>query len=695
MKLMKGYQKAAVFIAVLLFSVSLISAAIDILGDITDVDLDDDRFDTGADRPSEAGDAERTKGEEVEVDSKRRGSAYPLFKIYMQPQTRYLRQSVGEIYEGGKWRLSEDSQHVKYLGEELRLNVSGYDSVEQVTFLVEPLINISGFVPATLSVYRIGFKGTLDRYPHLEAFHSAKPSSSRYWVSYANHEFSELMLRLSSLSHHDDYLDVPETSLIQLKGLASQITEDSFTQWEKLKALEEYLRDEYKYDEDYIPAPSDVDPVEWFLFHEYSGVCEHFNSAFVLLARSIGLPARLVNGYLVDANADVQTVMPEQAHVYAEAQFRNIGWITFDATPEGVEERLVSISRIPTETNITDNDDVGIKGGHFNVYGTVMALNGSPVDEVFVQVFLKISKNETGILCGMGEVVNGFFDITCEASTEIDVGDYMLVAHSLGNEFFEGSWSDPPIRIIAETEAVLDAPSYSYVGKNVTFKGKLVEKSSGQPITDLNVSIEIGDKTIKKTTDEHGDVTILHVFENEGNQNVTMSFENSDFYLGSNYTVGIAIKIPPQSGTNLLEVLTVFPYNVAIVGSCATALLVTLFVRRSRLRPLPEEVEYDESTIELTDDSISFDTYKVGIVKLFNRFYAVTQIRFGDVENHLTPREFQSVLLDKISRKGVHALDDLVSNFEIANYSEVYPPKESYDRCQEAVELLKGLMEDG
>ena len=156
-----------------------------------------------------------------------------------------------------------------------------------------------------------------------------------------------------------------------------------------------------EYDEDYIPAPADVDPVEWFLFHEHSGVCEHFNSAFVLLARSIGLPVRLVYGYLIDANAEVQTVMPEQAHVYAEAQFRNIGWISFDATPEGIEERLVSISRIPTETNITDNDDVGIKGGHFNVYGTVMALNGSPVDEVFVQVFLKVSKNETGILCGI------------------------------------------------------------------------------------------------------------------------------------------------------------------------------------------------------------------------------------------------------------------------------------------------------
>ena len=180
---MKGYQKAAVFIAVLLFSVSLISAAIDILGDITDVNLDDDRLNTGAGKPSEVVDAERSRGDVVEIDSTKRGSAYPLFKIYMQPQTRYLRQSVGEIYEGGKWMLSEDNPPVKYLGEELRLNVSGYHSVEQITFLVEPLINTSGYVPATLSVYRIGFKGPLERYPHLETFYSPQPFSSRYsWM---------------------------------------------------------------------------------------------------------------------------------------------------------------------------------------------------------------------------------------------------------------------------------------------------------------------------------------------------------------------------------------------------------------------------------------------------------------------------------------------------------------------------------
>ena len=40
-----------------------------------------------------------------------------------------------------------------------------------------------------------------------------------------------------------------------------------------------------------------LDPVEDFLVNRKSGHCEYFASALALLLRSVGIPARVVNGF--------------------------------------------------------------------------------------------------------------------------------------------------------------------------------------------------------------------------------------------------------------------------------------------------------------------------------------------------------------------------------------------------------------
>ena len=687
---MRGYLKAAVFIAVLLFSVSLISSAIDILGNISDIDLDEEK-------PAGIADAEQSAAEPVKVEATPKGTVHPLFKIHMPPRTKYLRRSVRETYEDGVWWLPEDHRVVTYQGEELELNVSGYHTIEPVTFLIEPLVNMSGFVPATLSVYQIVFEGTLDRYPALEAYFSPEAFVSTYWMSHALFEFSEAKLHTAQLSHPSNCLNVPEALVDGLRGLASEIVEDASTPMEKLKALEGYLKENYEYDEGYAYAPSNIDPVEWFLFEEGRGVCNHFNSAFVLLARSIGLPARIVNGYLVEADMETQTVWPKQAHVYAEAKFEDLGWITFDATPERIEERPQMASLIPTVTDIKGNDPVGIKGYQFKVFGTVItAQKVSQVDGLAVEIFLTISKNQTSDewrhrrKCGLGEVERGFFNITCEVAVDLEVDDYMLVAHTIGNEVYKGSWSDPPIRIMAETEVAIETSSPTYAGRNVTLKGRLIDKSNGQPIANLTVFMEVENKTINLTTDSDGTVTMKHAFDTEGNKTAVLRLEESDYYLGSSVVVGIEVKPPPS----LLHALTIFPYNLIVVGACATMGAAVLLMRQRQRRQPLQPVEEGAPPTEYVEDeiSLSFESYKEGIVKLFNRFYASTQRRFSEVEGSLTPREFQQVLLEKIPEKGANPLDDLVTAFEIANYSEENPPKETYVQCQTAVETLRELI---
>ena len=692
---MKSYQKVAVFIAVLLFSVSMISAAIDILGNISDIELDTEPQEKKtAAKPADAVEGRRGKGEVVEVDAGPSGGVHPLFEIHMPPRTRYLRRTVGEVYEGGFWSPPEDPKVIPYNGEEIELEVSGYDSVEPVSFSIKPLVNMSGFVPVTLSVYHLDFNGPLDRYPSLETFYSLEQFPSIYGVSYAKYAFSEYRLQAAQPIYISNCLDVPVELSDRFRALASEIVEDAPTSWDQLKAIESYLKENYNFSKEFTPAPPDVDPVEWFLFNESRGVCTHFNSAFVLLARSINLPARIVNGYLVSADEDFQIVMPRDAHVYAEVPFVDLGWITFDATPETTEEEPPKGTRIQTVTNITGNDQVGIKGGYFKVYGTVTTLNGSAVDGLSVEVFLKVSKNETGVRCGLGEVREGLFNITCDASPDLEVGDYLLVAHTLGNAVYEDSWSDPPIRIIAETEVVIDAPNRAHVGDNVILRGKLIDRSNSQPIANMTIVMGIGNETVKLTTDNKGTVSMVYSFDTEGNKTITLDLEDSDYYLGSGCAVGIAVTAVPPPRPGLFYILTTFPYNLILASACAVSIgAVFLLMRRSK--ELPAVVEEEAIELEPVEEDLSFESYKEGIVKLFNHYYALTRRRYGEVEGSLTPREFQEVVLGKIPEKGFCALDDLVTIFEVANYSLIYPTKEDYEKCRAAVEMLKGLMEHG
>jgi transglutaminase-like putative cysteine protease len=77
------------------------------------------------------------------------------------------------------------------------------------------------------------------------------------------------------------------------------------------------------------------DPVLDFLLHERSGHCEFFASALALLARSIGVPARVVTGYRVHEQnrfGGYRVVRERDAHAWVEA-FIDGRWTTYDATP--------------------------------------------------------------------------------------------------------------------------------------------------------------------------------------------------------------------------------------------------------------------------------------------------------------------------------------------------------------------------
>ncbi len=76
-------------------------------------------------------------------------------------------------------------------------------------------------------------------------------------------------------------------------------------------------------------------PVDEFLFGTRRGFCEHYASAFTVLMRAAGIPARVVTGYLggeINPVGEYILVRQADAHAWAEVWLANTGWVRVDPT---------------------------------------------------------------------------------------------------------------------------------------------------------------------------------------------------------------------------------------------------------------------------------------------------------------------------------------------------------------------------
>src|SRR6266853_1888491 len=144
------------------------------------------------------------------------------------------------------------------------------------------------------------------------------------------------------------YLQLPPKLDPRIPELAKQITGHANNPYDKSLALEAYLRTHYGYTLDLTGTPP-PDPLAYFLFQKRAGHCEYFASAMTVMLRSLGIPARLVNGFLTGEYNDVGgdfIVRASDAHSWVEVFFPSIGWLTFDATPPAVEAAPGMFSRV-------------------------------------------------------------------------------------------------------------------------------------------------------------------------------------------------------------------------------------------------------------------------------------------------------------------------------------------------------------
>jgi hypothetical protein len=81
-----------------------------------------------------------------------------------------------------------------------------------------------------------------------------------------------------------------------------------------------------------------------FLFSTRAGFCEHYSSAFVILMRAMGIPARVVTGYqggTYNAQGNFYEVRQSDAHAWAEVWLKDKGWVRVDPTAAVAPNRIL------------------------------------------------------------------------------------------------------------------------------------------------------------------------------------------------------------------------------------------------------------------------------------------------------------------------------------------------------------------
>jgi len=172
-------------------------------------------------------------------------------------------------------------------------------------------------------------------------------------------------LRNSSRDYPEDAaasLTLPEERPAIIDETAAAVTVGSATAYDSAVALQDYLNGPtFRYD---TKAPVEegydgggLDVVGTFL-EVKSGYCVHFSSAMAVMARSLGIPARISIGYLPGNrtfNRGIETfkVDSHDLHAWPELYFVGVGWVPFEPTPgrgRVPEYAQASANPVPTRT---------------------------------------------------------------------------------------------------------------------------------------------------------------------------------------------------------------------------------------------------------------------------------------------------------------------------------------------------------
>jgi len=146
------------------------------------------------------------------------------------------------------------------------------------------------------------------------------------------------------------YTELPASLPAEVRRTARAVTQGATTPYDQARSLRDYFRSsQFTYDPS-VNLTNDASATVSFL-NTKRGFCVQFASTYALMARSLGIPARVAVGFTpgdFDAATGRYSVTNYEAHAWPEVWLAGVGWTNrFDPTPPSA---LPGGSNLPNDT---------------------------------------------------------------------------------------------------------------------------------------------------------------------------------------------------------------------------------------------------------------------------------------------------------------------------------------------------------
>ncbi len=261
------------------------------------------------------------------------------------PSPLYWRGVALDLFDGHSWRISPGGDALVRAddGGVLRVAEAGAGEVVEQYIVTEPL-DSSVLFAASMPVAFVGTGINRVRVRNDSYFLSLGSGVRMEYKAYSVvRPPTAAELRKAATDYPPPikrrYLQLPPMDG-RVRDLALRITAADRTNYDRALSVRNYLRRNLSYTLRLDPGEEGF-PLEDFLFRGRKGHCEYFATAMVVMLRTLGIPARIVNGFLGgewNEFGNFYLVRASDAHSWVEAYFPPYGWVTFDPTPAVSEE---------------------------------------------------------------------------------------------------------------------------------------------------------------------------------------------------------------------------------------------------------------------------------------------------------------------------------------------------------------------
>lgn len=154
------------------------------------------------------------------------------------------------------------------------------------------------------------------------------------------------------------FIALPDTpDITEIQAIAQRVVDDAgaTTPYAKAEALRDYFRADNRFHYDTAVGSSDDAPAILAFLNSRRGFCVQFASAYAVMARSLGIPARVAVGFTPgERSGDTYRVTSHDAHAWPEIYLAGMGWThLFDPTPSDQSTSSAGGSQLP-------NDDAAV-----------------------------------------------------------------------------------------------------------------------------------------------------------------------------------------------------------------------------------------------------------------------------------------------------------------------------------------------